>query len=147
MSFREHFGRCLLVALCVLAGIGKFADPSNTAKSLSTSYSKTFAKVKELGFKLPLAPELVSTYSTELIYLTGALLLLGSVLTIFNKQLGSCLLSTLLLSFCVIIHNPYLYPKESEAHANLHQLILNLGLIAGLCFTCGKKVSAKKKVD
>ena len=147
MSFREHFGRCLLVAICVLSGIGQFSDPSPHAKTLSTSYSKTFAKVKEFGFKLPLAPELVSTYSTELIYLTAGLLLLGSVLTIFNKQAGSCLLSTLLLSFCAIIHNPYLFPTEKEALTHLHMLLMNLGLVAGLCLTCGKKASAKAKVE
>lgn len=147
MSFRENFGRCLLVAICVLSGIGKFSNPKPHEKSLSDGYSKTFAKAKEYGVTLPLAPQILSGYTLEIIYLTGALLLIGSLLVIFRVKFGSCLLSSLLVSFCVVIHNPYLYAKDKEFYTNAYMLVLNLGLVAGLSLTCPAKAQDKEKTD
>ena len=147
MSFSGTVGRCLLVTICVLSGIGKFSDPKPQERALSDMYSKTFAKVKEFGVVLPLAPEVVSLYAHQLIFLTAGLLLLGSVLTIFNKSCGPCILSTLLISFCIVIHNPYLYTKEKESQFHCQMILLNLGLVAGLFLSCGEKSEKKEKLD
>jgi hypothetical protein len=147
MSFRENFGRCLLVSICVLAGIGKFTDPKPNERTLSDGYSRTFAKAKEYGVVLPLTPQVLTGYTLEVIYLTGALLLLGSLLVIFRVKFGSCLLSSLLVSFCIVIHNPYLYTKDKEFYSHAYFLVLNLGLIAGLSLTCPAKAQDKEKTD
>lgn len=147
MSFRENFGRCLLVSICVLSGIGKFSNPKPSEHTLSDGYSRFFAKAKEYGVVLPLTPQFLTEYTLEVIYLTAALLLLGSLLVIFRVRFGAFLLSALLVSFCVVIHNPYLYTKDKEFYSHAYFMVLNLGLIAGLSLTCPAKSQDKEKTD
>jgi HR-like lesion-inducing len=147
MAFRETFGRFLLVIICIMSPISMFKDPSGRASSLSESYSKLFAKIKEQGFVLPLAPKVLASRSVDLIYLTATLLLLGSILTIANKRIGSYLLILLLTSFCLVIHNPFLYPKEKDYLFHTQAFLLNAALISGLLLIGDSKPQAKKKSD
>ena len=147
MSFREAFGRCLIVILCVLSGVHQLESPQRDAKSLSDCYSKNFAKLKEYKITLPVTPQILSTYSVEIIYLTGVLLLLGSILTIINSKLGPFLLSLLLLSFNLVIHNPLIYSIDKEFLEHIEMCLLNFGMIAGLVLSIQGRKEIKKKVD
>lgn len=131
--------------ICILGGISKFADQRPAEKLLIESYSKTFAKCKEFGLLIPIPPVMIAQYSQELIYATGFLLLIGSLLVIFNIRLGSWILSLLLISFCVVVHNPMIYTKLEEKILNTQGFLLNLVIVAGLCMTCDKQAVKVKK--
>jgi predicted ferric reductase len=96
---------------------------------------------------VPLAPSFIETHSYELIILTSVLLLLGSILVIFNYRFGHHLITLLLVSFCVVIHNPVLYTKENDLLLHLQLLVMNLVIVAGLWMTCEKKDKLKVKTD
>jgi hypothetical protein len=136
MAFKHVLGRFLLVLGCLLAGAMKLVDPAHSEKLLISSYSKFFSKSKELGLPLPLEPLMVSTYSKELITLTGVLLIVGSLLTIFRSKLGVYLITLLYASFCLIVHLPILHTNTQEWNLNFYNLLLNLTTIAGLWLTC-----------
>lgn len=138
-------GRFLLVLICILGGISKFADQRPAEKLLIESYSKTFAKCKEFGVFIPIPPVMIATYSQELIYFTGFMLLFGSLLVIFNFRLGSWILSLLFISFCVVVHNPLIHTKLEDKILNTQSLLLNLVIVAGLCMTCDKPAEKLKK--
>jgi hypothetical protein len=136
-----------MVTVCVLSGLGHLASPKDTLQLMLTSYSKSYAKVKEYGVPLPITPELLSLYGIEINMLLGALLLLGSILTIFNVRFGPCILSSLLVLFTVTVHNPCFYQKEKEAQSHVYNGLLNLGMVSCLWLVCGSRPSPKKKTD
>ena len=138
MAFKHVLGRLLLVLGCFLGGVMKLVDPVHSEKLLITSYSKFFSKSKEFGLSLPLAPVMVATYSNQLITLTGILLILGSLLTLFNSRLGVYLITLIYSAFCIIVHLPILYTNQQEWNLNFYNLLLNLTTIAGLWLTCPK---------
>ena len=145
MSFREVFARCLIVTNCVLSGIGHLANPKQTQQLMIDSFSKSYARVKELGVALPITPEIVSAYSIEFEYMFGFLLLTGSLLTIFNIKFGSELLSAILILFAVAVHNPYNYSKDKEFYEQLTMGLMNLAMVAGLALICNKKPESRKE--
>ncbi|OMJ80808.1 hypothetical protein SteCoe_18863 [Stentor coeruleus] len=147
MSFRENFGRFLLVTICVLSAISMLKDPKANEKLLKDGYSRSFAHAKDYNLTLPLTPQQLSLCSEEIIYLTSGLLLLGSFFIVFKVRIGSCILISLLSSFCVFIHNPSLYSKDKEIFSQAYQSLLNMGLIAGLLLTCQANTQEKLKVE
>jgi hypothetical protein len=137
MAFKRVLGKFLLLFGGFLAGIVKLVDPVHSEKLLISGYSKFFAKSKEFGIGLPLAPVMVANYSSELITLTGVLLILGNLLVLFNSKLGVYLLTLLYLSFCIVIHTPILQTDPGEYNLNFYNFLLNLVIVAGLWMTCG----------
>lgn len=137
-------GRFLVVLICILGGVSKFADPHHSEKLLIESYSKTYAKSKEFGAIIPIAPIIIASYSQQLIYFTGFLLLLGSALVIFNIKLGSIIISLMFLSFNAVVHNPLIHAKFEDKLYNTQAFLLNLIIIAG-CLMTFEKVEQKKK--
>ena len=119
----------------------KLVDPGHSEKLLTSSYSKFFSKSKEFGLSLPLEPALVTIYSKELITLTGVLLIVGSLLTIFKSKLGVYLITLLYSAFCIIVHLPILHTNSQEWNLNFYNLLLNLTTIAGLWLTCTSEPS------
>jgi hypothetical protein len=147
MSFRENFGRFLLVTICVISAINMLKDPKPNEKLLKDGFNRTFAHAKDYDLTLPLTPQDIYAYTQEIIYLTGVFLLLGSVFVIFKVKAGSCILIALLSLFCVFIHNPSLYNKDKDAFTHGYQSLLNMGLIAGLLLTCQEKTQEKIKAE
>ena len=147
MPFKQTFGRCLLVSICVLSGLGKLADPGPNEKLLLEGYSKLFAKAKEIGFELPLKPQVLSIYTNQLIILTAVLLLLGSGLVIFNQKLGVVILAGLFISFNVVIHNPWIYTKDQEFLFHFYQALQNFGVLCGFLLVCKTNSEEKEKKD
>lgn len=147
MSFRENFGRFLLVTICVISAINMLKDPKPNEKLLKDGYNRTFAHAKDYNLTLPLTPQDLYSYTQEIIYLTGVLLLLGSVFIVFKVKVGSFILIALLSSFCVFIHNPSLYSKDKDVFTHGFQSLLNMGLIAGLLLTCQEKTQEKLKAE
>lgn len=140
-------GRFFVVLICLLGGISKFAETRHSEKLLIESYSKTFAKSKEFGFPIPIAPVLIASYSQELIYFTGFLLLLGSLLVIANVKLGSWIITLMFLSFNVVVHNPLIHTKFEDKVNNTQAFLLNLVIVAGCLLTCQNLEDKKKKTE
>ena len=147
MSFKQVFGRCLVVTICILSGIAKISNPSQDEKKLVDSYKKLHLYIKQSGYVVPLAPAVVETHSYEIILLTSALLLLGSILVIFNFRLGHYIITLLFVAFCAVIHNPVLYNKENDILLQVQLLVLNLTVVAGLWLACGKGEKVKVKTE
>jgi len=53
-----------------------------------------------------------------------------------RSNYGVYLLSFIVLTYNLIIHNPYLYQNSVEKEINITQLLLNFGWIAGLLLLC-----------
>ena len=135
--------------ICILGGISKFVDSRPTEKTLIESYSKVFAKSKEFGVVIPVAPVLIATYSHELIIFTGSLLLFSSLLVICNVRLGSWIIVLLFLGFNAVVHNPLIHPKFEEKVLQIQGFLLNSVIIAGCLMTHTKpeEIKNKKKTE
>lgn len=147
MAFRQVFGRCLLVTVCIVFGINKFVNSAPFERKLTDSYTRIHGKLSEISFILPLNPSLVASHSYELIVLTGFLLILGSTLVIFNFKLGKWIISLLFIAFNIFIHNPVLFVNESDLIINIHMIFLNCVIVAGLLISYSKKEKNKLKDD
>jgi len=147
MAFRQVFGRCLLVTVCIVFGINKFVNSAPFERKLTESYTRIHGKLSETSFILPLDPSIVASYSYELIILTGFLLILGSTLVIFNFKLGKWIISLLFLAFNIFIHNPVLFVNRGDLIINIHMILLNFVIVAGLLISYSNKKEKNKLKD
>ena len=133
MAFTDVLGRLALVLIFVVAGGLKFVETDMYAGLLTDGYSKLNSLlVTSCGMHLPLNPALVAVHSKNLIFLTGAIQILGSMLTVLRIRLGCWMIILLLILFDVVIHNPFFYASDvvqQVFHARM--AILNIGILGG----------------
>ncbi|CAG9324008.1 unnamed protein product [Blepharisma stoltei] len=145
MAFKSLFGRFLVAMFFFMSAAMKFTEPASHEAMLLGSYTSLYKEFFALsGFNLPISPALLGLQVHALIQLTAALMVLGGILFVSNVRIGAYLLSLLLLSFNVVIHNPWLY-TGAERNINIVQNLLNFGWIAGLLLICGEKEEKEKK--
>lgn len=146
MSFRQVFGRCLLVLICIVTGINIFVSTITLERKLIDSYNKIHKKILENGVTIPLHPRYVVKHSYEIVIFTAFLLIIGSTLVIFNYRLGNLIIFLLFFTYNAVIHNPLLFTNENDLILNVHITLLNCFIIAGLLISCEKKKN-KVKVE
>lgn len=146
MSFRQVLGRCLLVTICIITGINIFVNTITFERKLVDSYSKIHKIMIDNGVTVPLHPIHVAGHSYEIVSFTAFLLIIGSTLVIFNFRLGNLIISSLLFTYSAIIHNPVLFTNENDLIVNIHIILLDFFIIAGLLISCDKKKN-KVKVE
>lgn len=130
--FKTYLGRILLVMYCVLEGLSMIFFTKSHQKILIDGYGRFGYQISEnFGSHLIVPTWIILLYSYYIIWLIGLGLIISSFLLIFGCKSSKCILSIILLSIILVIHNPLLYHKRQEIEFHSQMALLSLGLISG----------------
>ena len=147
MAMKQVVGRVLLLLMFLASSVDKLSNPEHSQKLLSARYEANEKFYGRLGLPLPLSAAAVTGLSGLIIQVMGVLMLIGSLLTLFNLRYGPCILSVQMVLITVIIHNPMLATTSQDTQNELIQALKNLAVIGGLmqicCQQCGSGVKTE----
>lgn len=144
MAMKQVVGRVLLLLMFLASSLNKLSDPEPSQKLLSARYEANEKFYGRLGLPLPLSSATVAGLSGLIIQVMGALMLLGSVLTLFNLKYGPCILTAQMVLITVIIHNPMVATTSQDTQNELIQALKNLAVIGGLMQICCQQCGSAK---
>ena len=147
MALKQIVGRVLLLLMFFGASMDKLSNPGHSQALLNSRYAANEKFYGQLGLPLPLSSATVLSFSGVIIQVMGALMLIGSVLTLFNLKYGPCILTAQMVMITVIIHNPMLATTSQDTQNELIQALKNLAVIGGLMQICCQQCTSGAKTE
>ncbi|KAM3146419.1 hypothetical protein pb186bvf_001388 [Paramecium bursaria] len=152
MGLLSFVGRVLLVLVILGAGVDKFQNGAKSVKLLEERYPlfhTHFAQLTKPYFQLPvqIEPAHLKVHYPVIIQAVGGLEVgLAVFIIFFNSKFAGILLSYLILSFILVIHNPAL-AKDSTRAFEIFQALYNLGIAGGLLLVGQRAAESQSKVS
>ena len=131
--FVQFFSRFLIVMYSFITGLAILLSPKGYQKILVDGYTNFSYSIHGTyleSFFFP--PSLILLHTYFITIISGLLLVLTSIFTIFNNLPSKSLLIFLIFLTILFIHNPLIHsiPQENSFHSLM--FFLDLGQISGL---------------
>jgi len=129
MSFLRGMGRWLVLQFFLVSGLVKLAEPSLFSPGLLRKYSLLSVW---LGNFAPVSEAWMAQNSIPIIYIVGALTLLGALLSLVGLRGGIWLLSFLLTVTTFFINNPLAAVTVEAKVEETATVLVHLAVLGGL---------------
>jgi hypothetical protein len=122
-------GKWLVLQFFLVSGLVKLAEPSLFSPGLIRKYSLLSVW---LGNLAPVSDAWMAQNSIPIIYIAGALTLLGAILSLVGLRGGIWLLSFILTVTTFFINNPFAAVTEGARVEETTTVLVNLAVLGGL---------------
>lgn len=122
-------GKWLVLQFFLVSGLVKLAEPSLFSPGLIRKYSLLSAW---LGNLAPVSDAWMAQNSIPIIYIAGALTLLGAILSLVGLRGGIWLLSFILTVTTFFINNPFAAVTEGARVEETATVLVHLAVLGGL---------------
>lgn len=146
MSFKQVFGRFLIVTFVFISGVDKFINTQKEAEKLTDEIKSLYTYYQDHGYIFPISIPFIETHSNQIVLLEGVALITGCLLFFLNYKPGRYIISFMFLMCNLIDHNIHLY-SGNELRIHIQLSLLNFFIVAATMMAGSKPLVKSIKID